>query len=146
MGGRRGGQQEAEAIASRLRPIEAPPAKGNPVTFGEFLTDRWMPCKRRQVRATTGYRYAWMADRYVVPLIGAIPLRQLRADHLDLLYHALAKTGGDAGTGLAPKTIHEVHLIVRAALDLAVESGLIASNAAHRVRRKNQEQPTDRGS
>jgi integrase len=90
-----------------------------------------MPCKRRQVRATTGYRYAWMADRYVVPLIGAIPLRQLRADHLDFLSDALAKTGGATGTGLAPKTIHEVHLIVRAALDLAVESGLIASNVDH---------------
>jgi integrase len=31
---------------------------------------------------------------------------------------------------LAPKTIHEVHLIVRAALDLAVERGLIARNVA----------------
>jgi integrase len=130
---------EAEAIAARLSAdrVGPPPPKGGPVTFGEFLIDTWMPRKRRQVRATTAYRYAWMLDRYIVPTIGQIPLRRLRADHLDSLYQTLAQTGGAAGAGLAPKTIHEVHLIVRAALDLAVERGLVARNVAqHSVARR----------
>jgi integrase len=125
-------RSEAEAIAARISAdrVEPPPPKGGPVTFAEFLTHTWMPRKRSQVRATTGYRYAWMVDRYVIPAIGQIPLRRLRADHLDSFYENLAQTGGAGGAGLAPKTIHEVHLIVRAALDLAVERGLIARNVA----------------
>ena len=61
-------------------------ARGGPVHLGEFLTGTWLPCKRRHVRATTAYRYSWFVDRYVNPAIGDVPLRRLRADHLDGLY------------------------------------------------------------
>jgi hypothetical protein len=50
-------------------------------------------------------------------------LRRLRADHLDALYDTLATTGGTDGTGRAPKTILEVHAVIRAALDHAVARG-----------------------
>jgi integrase len=83
------------------------------------------------VRATTAYRYSWFVDRYINPAIGDIPLRRLRADHLDGLYEGLATTAGRHGTGLAPKTVHEVHMIVRAALDLAVRRQLLDHNVAH---------------
>ena len=83
-----------------------------PVSVGEFLARTWMPNKRRHVRATTAYRYAWFIDQYINPAIGDVPLRRLRADHLDDVYEQLATTGGRQGTGLAPKTIAEVHMIV----------------------------------
>ena len=67
-----------------------PPHDGGPITVGEFLTDTWLPQKRRQVRATTAYRYAWFVDRYINPAIGDIPLRRLRVDHLERLYEQLA--------------------------------------------------------
>ena len=73
-----------------------------------------MPRKRRQVRATTAYRYAWFIEHYITPAIGDIPLRRLRVDHLENLYQQLAVTGGRHHDGLAPKTILEVHMIVRA--------------------------------
>ena len=97
-----------------------------------------MPHKRRHVRATTAYRYAWFIDRYINPAIGKIPLRRLRADHLDDLYERLATTGGRQGTGLAPKTIAEVHMIVRAALDEAVSRELANRNVAHHVRSRRR--------
>jgi integrase len=50
-----------------------------------------------------------------------VPLRRRRADHLDHLYESLTRAGGRGGDGLAPKTIHEVHMILHAALDQAVE-------------------------
>jgi hypothetical protein len=53
-----------------------------------------LPHKRRQVRATTGYRYAWFVEHYISSNIGHVPLRRLRADHLDDLYEHLATTGG----------------------------------------------------
>jgi integrase len=123
---------EAEAVAERLdreRP-DAPPAIGGPTTVGAFLTETWLPCKRRQVRATTTYRYAWFVERYIVPAIGAVPLRRLRIDHLERLYQHLTTTGGRHGTGLAPKTVLEVHMIIRAALDLAVQRALLDHNVA----------------
>jgi len=131
---------EAETVAALLdrERVSAPPAKGGPITLGEFLTNTWLPHKRRQVRATTAYRYAWFVDRYVNPPLGDIPLRRLRADHLDGLYESLATTGGRDGNGLAPKTILEVHMVVRAALDQAVERELVARNVAHGARARRR--------
>lgn len=100
---------EADALASRLdrERISAPPKIGGPITVGQFLRETWLPQKRRQVRATTAYRYAWFVDRYIIPAIGDVHLRRLRVDHLDALYVRLAATGGQNGTGLAPKTVLE---------------------------------------
>jgi integrase len=127
---------EAEVVAERLdreRDSQPPPPSG-PVAFGEFLADTWSPHKRRQVRATTAYRYAWFVDRYIQPAIGHLPLRRLRADHLDSLYDRLARSGGRDGNGLAPKTILEVHAVIRAALDHAVARHLVDRNVAHHTR------------
>jgi integrase len=131
---------EAEACAARLDNDHAPPlpVKGGPITLGRFLTDTWMPQKRRHVRATTAYRYAWFIERYVNPAIGDVPLRRLRADHLDTFYESLATSGGRDRQGLAPKTVLEVHMIVRAALNVAVERELVVRNVAHGARARRR--------
>ena len=87
-------RDEAEQLAARLdsERDDTRATLTGPMTFGEFLTNTWIPHKRRQVRATTAYRYAWFVDRYIQPAIGDIPLRRLRADHLDTLYDRV--TGG----------------------------------------------------
>ena len=57
---------DAEAMVRRLdqeRDADPPPKTGGPLTVGDFLTEQWMPRKRRQVRATTAYRYAWLRRR-----------------------------------------------------------------------------------
>ncbi len=38
--------------------------------------------------------------------------------------------GGRNGDGLAPKTVHEVHVIIRSALNDAIDCGLLRNNAA----------------
>ena len=124
---------DADALAARLdrEHVSAPPAIGGAVTVGEFLRGTWLPQKRRRVRATTAYRYAWFIDRYIDTEIGNVPLRRLRTDHLDGLYQQLAATGGRHGTGLAPKTELEVHLIIRAALEAALQRESIGRNVAN---------------
>lgn len=126
-------RHDAEVVATRIDRDNAgaAPARGGPMHLGQFLTEIWLPLKRRHLRATTAYRYSWFVDRYINPAIGDIPLRRLRADHLDALYDQLATTAGRQGNGLAPKTVHEVHMIVRAALDLAVRRQLLDHNVAH---------------
>jgi hypothetical protein len=127
-------RDEAEAIRRRLElePRDPRPAAGGPITVATFLSETWLPRKRRQVRATTAYRYAWFIDNYINPAIGDVPLRRLRVDHLETLYQQLAATGGRQQDGLAPKTILEVHMIVRAAL------GLAADRKARRRQRRRQ--------
>lgn len=117
-------RSEAESVASRLdrEHVQGPPPSRGAMTVGEFLSRTWMPNKRRNVRATTAHRYAWFIERSINPAIGAIPLRRLRSDHLDDLYETLATTGGRNNTGLAPKTILEVHMIIRAALAEAMNA------------------------
>ncbi len=126
-------RHEAEEMAARIErdAAGAAPLRGGPVHLGEFLTDTWLPIKRRHVRATTSYRYPWMVDNYVNPSIGHVPLRRLRADHLDGLYDQLSTTGRRDGAVLAPKTVHEVHAIVRSSLDLAMRRQLVDANVAH---------------
>jgi integrase len=123
---------EADALAARLdrERTSAPPKVGGPTTVSQFLRQTWLPQKRRQVRPTTAYRYAWFVDRYIIPAVGDIPLRRLRVDHLDALYAELAASGGRNGTGLAPKTVLEVHMIIRAALDAAGQRQLVERNVA----------------
>lgn len=133
-------RSEAEQVAALLdnERDAVPAAPTGQVTFGEFLTNNWIPHKRRQVRATTAYRYAWFVDRYIQPGIGHIPLRRLRADHLDSVYDSLANNGGRSGHGLAPKTVLEVHAVIRASLDHAVARRLVDRNVAHRTRSRQR--------
>jgi hypothetical protein len=65
-------EQMAEQMAERIERDNAGPApvRGGPTHLGEFLTDTWLPMKRRHVRATTAYRYSWFVYRYINPAIG----------------------------------------------------------------------------
>jgi integrase len=131
----------AELIARRLADGDRADGRrrSGRVTVGSFLGEVWLPSKRTHLRATTLYRYRWMVEHYIIPAIGEVPLVALRTEHLDDLYAALLERGGERGRALAPKTVHEVHLIVRNALDLAVRRRLLDANvalAAHSPRRR----------
>ncbi len=115
-------RRAADELATRLEGDRRHDSRtrANSTQLGSFLTDTWLPRKRAHVRATTAYRYGWMIDRYVVPRLGSVELGALRTEHIDGLYEDLLAAGGRDGAMLSPKTVHETHLIVRNALDLAV--------------------------
>jgi integrase len=117
-----------EADQRRLRTIESS-ARG--LTVGAFLYNSWLPAKKLEIRATTFSRYEWMIDHYVLPHLGTMLLRRLRADHLEALYTDLVT--GDPAAGrkpLAPKTVHNLHTMLRAALKMAVRRRLLTVNVA----------------
>ncbi len=123
---------DAEAIAARLDAItsaDAVIATGQ-LTFGRYLTEQFMPMRRSRLQPTTAYRYDWMIDNYIAPVLGSMPLRSVRAEHLDRLYAELLATGGVRRAGLAPKTVYDVHVVIRTAFTQAVRQHLIAVNPA----------------
>ncbi|HDH27270.1 MAG TPA: hypothetical protein ENH00_13930 [Actinobacteria bacterium] len=74
-----------------------------------------------------GYRRK--INRHILPTLGKVPIRRLRPHHLETLYnHKLHPTDGPRA--LAPKTVLEIHLIIRGALNDAVERGIVSRHVA----------------
>lgn len=105
-------------------------------TVGAFL-EEWLAGIRGEVRGGTWRSYRDAVTNYIAPRIGDVPLQALTRNRVRSLYQELAAGGRvRGGTGLAPKTVHNVHLALRKALGDAVEDRLLLSNpadAAHRL-------------
>ena len=101
------------------------------LTVAVYLTQRWLPSKKMALRPSTWDAYRRVIDLHLVPRIGRVPLRHLRPDHLERLYADLLDAGrADGGGGLHNKTVVEIHMILRRALDDAVRRGWILTNPA----------------
>lgn len=79
------------------------------LTFGAFLTERWLPGKRHVVAETTWNGYRSKIRCHVFPTLGRVPIRRLKADQIDGLYERLLHPTGN-GRPLSPKSVMEVHL------------------------------------
>jgi integrase len=101
------------------------------LTVAVYLTQRWLPSKQIAVRPSTWDAYRRVIDLHVVPRVGRVPLRHLRPDHLERLYADLLDDGrADGAGGLNNKTVVEIHMILRRALDDALRRGWILTNPA----------------
>ncbi len=121
---------DAERLAARLAgELEGVNDEVRSLSFGAYLTSRWLPAKRLVLAATTYDGYRRNVENHIVPAIGRIGLRRLRPHHLEALYDRLLYPT-DGRAPLAPKTVYEIHLVIRGALSDAVRRGLISRNAA----------------
>ena len=121
---------EAERIAARLAAErEGRDDEVRSLSFGAYLTTQWLPAKKIELAASTYRDYERKTTNHVLPAVGRIGLRRLRPEHLDRLYKAKLRPT-DGQRPLAPKTVYEIHLIVRGALSDAVRRGLIQRNVA----------------
>jgi integrase len=77
----------------------------------------------RLVNSRTLERYEELLRLHVLPTLGAIALQKVRGTQIDDLYIALEQR-------LAPRTVHHVHTVLKACLNVAVRKGLIGSNPA----------------
>jgi integrase len=121
-------EADARALADTLPSARPPSTRG--VTVSRYLCTRWLPTRRDRLRPTTAFRYEKMIDRYVLPHIGRVPLRSLTVTHLEDLYARLRRGGRHDGGPLAPKTVLNVHQILRTALGDAERAGLVQRNVA----------------
>ena len=125
-------REDAETIASNLthRTDQVRAGACSAATVTSFVSETWMTKRVQRLRPSTAHRYQWMIDNYITPTIGHLPIRSLRAEHLERLYADLLAAGKINGTGLAPKTVYDVHVIMRAALKHAVRIHLVEHNVA----------------
>ncbi|HET9779539.1 MAG TPA: hypothetical protein VFP81_09680 [Propionibacteriaceae bacterium] len=73
---------------------------------------------------------------HVKPYIGSVPLAKLTTARLNVLYRQLEKSGRQdhkAGTGLSPRTVRYIAVIIKAGLQADVDQNVIARNPAARA-------------
>lgn len=115
-------QEELRKAMDQIEQGVSPDA--SKMTVSEWL-DAWLLTKKR-IRPTTLLSYESHVRVHLKPLVGHIPLRQLRAEHLDEMYAGL-----EAGRSAA--TLHRIHATLRAALNSAVKRRLMTWNPANQV-------------
>jgi integrase len=119
------------------------------VTLGEYLTERWLPTQRSQLKATTFHSYESNIRLHVLPMLGGVPLARLAPEDLDALYARLLGSGrrnrsGD-GPGLSASSVRYVHRILRKAFNDAVRKGTLTRNPATLADPPKRSARTNRG-
>jgi len=93
------------------------------LTLGVYLT-RWVS-DVRNLRPATRHAYANAIRYHLAPTIGEIRLSELNPIYVE---HMLSVVGERVG----PKTLRNVHAVLRRALAMAVRAGLVTRNVAAR--------------
>ena len=126
-------RDEAQRIAARIAAehSEGEPRLRRAPTLGVYLTKHWLPTKEPALRPSTFDGYRRNIELHVLPAIGRVPLRHVRAEHLERLYASLLDHGrARRNGGLDTKTVHEIHMVLRRALGDAVRRGILIRNPA----------------
>lgn len=110
------------------------------VTVAEFLTEEWLPAIAASVRPSTRLSYAGNVRLHVIPSIGSMTLQALQPSRVNRLYAQLLAPTDKGGKGLSPKTVRNVHAVLRKALGDAERWGLVPRNVIDLA-----EQPKARG-
>ena len=135
---------EAEQLATRLAASASATARQPGLTLGAFMVRQWLPAKQVSLRPSTWDSYRRLVELHVIPRLGTIPLRRLRAQHLETLYAGLLAHGRRDGTGgLNAKTVLEVHVVIRSALADARRKGLVVRNVADDAEAPKRQRPSN---
>jgi integrase len=104
-------------------------------TLGHFLQEEWLPAVKPRLRPSTWANYRTYTAAYVVPVLGQVKLQALTPVQLNHLYAHLLERGrrktiSSGRTGLAPKTVRNVHVMLHRALHDAMRWGYLVRNVA----------------
>lgn len=137
-------QESLTTALAKLSNGHAPALAKSMPTLSTFITTEWLP-SLGALKETTRSSYSWLARRYVVPTLGHLRLSEVTAAHLSALYRQLRQSGGRYGGCLSESTTHKVAVVISSAFEHAVQLGLVTSNPASRVPRRNRPSPKKRG-
>lgn len=120
-------------LAQETQGASAPQMNCQEYTIAQWLQTWYDLYAKQNIRESTRLQYSYFINHLVIPQIGEIPLTQLTGLRLQILYQDLRTNGRvhsqkRAGSGLSPKTVRCVHMLLHAALEQAVRAGIIAKN------------------
>ena len=93
------------------------------LTVGQWL-DIWIRDYLGEVKPYTALSYTQIVNSHIKPALGAIKLETLDTNTIQVFYNRLQR-GGKGRPALSPKTVKNVHGVLHAAIQQAVEEGLI---------------------
>ena len=100
---------------------------GGNVKLSEYL-ERWLnESVRGSVKPVTHQSYAMLVDKHVVPALGNVRLSKLTPAHLQGFYRS------KLDSGLSPRTVQYIHVVLHRALKQALRWGLVVRNVAEAV-------------
>jgi integrase len=108
----------AKALANR---VDGLVFDAGTLTLGEYL-DRWLKDVLDTVRQSTYQGYENAIRPHIKPALGRIKLKDLSPTHARWFYR------DRLDSGLAPATVHKLHVVLHKALKAAVADGLIPRN------------------
>lgn len=112
--------------------------------FGDFLLE-WLSTMEGTVRDSTFVAYRSVIRCQAIPLLGQKRLSDLSPAHFSDAYRKLLLEGRrDGKGGLSPATVRYMHVVIRQALQAAVEWGRLAKNPVQFVKPPRVAQPPQR--
>lgn len=102
-------------------------------TVAQYMT-RWLKHVNARVSPRTHERYKEITDKNIIPLLGHIPIAKLKPIQVSEAYtKALASGRRDGKGGLAPRTVHHIHRVLKQALAQAVRWQFLIRNPVDAV-------------
>jgi integrase-like protein len=101
------------------------------LTVGQYLTTRWLPVQQTRLRKSTYDSYRRNINLHVIPTLGERQLDRLTVEDVDVFYATLLTSGRKkkgASTGLSPKSVHNIHVMLNKALSDAARKGTVVRN------------------
>ncbi len=135
-------RSDAERLARRLAAHAATTRREPGLSLARYLREQWLPAKQVSLRPSTWDGYRRKLELHVIPRLGHVPLRRLRVEHVESLYADLLADGHlDTKRGLDPKSVLEIHVILRKALADATRRGLVSRNVANDAEAPKRRRP-----
>jgi integrase len=128
---RQAAEELREILAELKQATHATPQK---ITVEQRFT-QWVDGLR--IAESTRASYRKNLRVHVFPHIGSMPLAKLTTARLNVLYRQLEKSGRQdhkAGSGLSPRTVRYIAVIIKAGLQAAVDENVIARNPADKTK------------
>ena len=96
-------------------------------TVGEYL-ERWLEDSvKGSVKPRTHESYGWLVRKHIIPEIGRVKLASLNPAHLQHLYRSKLESG------LSPRSVQYIHVVMHRALKQALRWGLVPRNVCEAV-------------
>jgi|SRR5215472_14662418 len=140
----RGSKHDAQRELTRLLGASDAGTLPEPskVTVAEHLR-AWIE-NEHGLAPKTRERYLELAELQIIPHLGNTVLQRLKPKHVKDWHNTLLKSGAKSGRSLSARTVGHAHRVLHRALQVAVETEVLARNVAARSARRPLKQKRSR--